>query len=682
MNSSDILPLTIRDLLSEGKYIIPIYQRNYDWGERESLQLIQDIADYAVDPSKEQNNYYLGSLVVFIRNKDGLECFETIDGQQRLTTLTILMCVLKDVINENDKLKDRVDFSWFTDGHLIYDHRPESVEALKLLFSEEKKDEISCNSNIIDVFKIIKKQIIILDNNKILDKFVEYLLSKVIIIRIPVPRDTDLNHYFEVMNSRGEQLEKHEVLKASLMDSLPKDDNGQSCTLFNEIWEACSSLSSYVQMNFNPHLRNILFSDNWTNIPTQTFDDILNTRFSIGNWDGTEDLEGIGAEAKCLRDLFDDADKNKKYESPNTDNRGENERFGSIINFPNFLLHALKIIYFKDIEYDSDIHKEIKLDDKRLLEIFALVMKKCTDKSAFVKRFIMELLKLRILFDRYIIKRESYNEKEGWSLKNLKKYEKSKVNYVCSFNNVDYEDEENDIGRDIRMLESMFHVSAPTQIYKHWLNATLLYIYQKQDDIDSYEFRDYLYRLACTYMLDRYLCERDKIVDFDEIIYKDFGDPQKNPQNNKVFWQMIDQGCNVENFVFNFYDYVIWKKNNVKYKKFEFSYRTSVEHFYPRHPMLGYDDLRGNGLDDFGNLCLISRSMNSKFSNNMPKAKVENFGNEVISQELSIKLNEMMEYVKEYNVWGKDQIKIFESDCRTSLLNALKEKFPKIDVAE
>lgn len=57
-----------------------------------------------------------------------------------------------------------------------------------------------------------------------MDKFKEYFLNHVHIIHYRVPKDVELNHYFEVMNSRGEQLEKHEIVKAKLSDQL-KNDN-------------------------------------------------------------------------------------------------------------------------------------------------------------------------------------------------------------------------------------------------------------------------------------------------------------------------------------------------------------------------------------------------------------------------------------------------------------------------
>ena len=442
MPSNEILKLSIKELLSNGKYLIPIYQRNYDWGERESLQLIQDIADYA--STRGDKNYYIGSLVVFVRNKNGNEYLETIDGQQRLTTLTILMNVLKDMPGINES------FDWFSSGQLSYDHRQESDDALRKLYQGQQSNNTNA-SNIVDVFNILNKNIlnILTDKNLSADEFAHYLLNNVIIIRIPVPQDTDLNHYFEIMNSRGEQLEKHEVLKAILMDTLPQKYH----ILFHEIWEACSSLSSYVQMNFNPNVRNLLFSTNWVELQKYNDLDTLNNSYFQVNYNDNNEDDGFIS--RTISQLFDDADKNKKYTLPDSDTEEDgNDRFGSIINFSNFLLHVLKVMYRNDKEYKSEIHKEIKLDDKRLVDTFSMVLSNCDNKTAFVERFIMALLDIRSLFDRYVIKRENYNGKDGWSLKNLKKYSDGKVNYVSTFNNGD--DDENEVGKDIKMLEAMF----------------------------------------------------------------------------------------------------------------------------------------------------------------------------------------------------------------------------------
>lgn len=104
MPDNEIEVLSIRKLLSSGsKYIIPIYQRNYAWGADEIGQLIQDVVDYASVDHKGKD-YYIGTLVVS-KGKDD-EAFETIDGQQRLTTLSILATAIR-------KNYPHIDLSFF-----------------------------------------------------------------------------------------------------------------------------------------------------------------------------------------------------------------------------------------------------------------------------------------------------------------------------------------------------------------------------------------------------------------------------------------------------------------------------------------------------------------------------------------------------------------------------------------
>ena len=650
MINHDITQLTVKEFLSNGRYVIPIYQRNYDWGEKETLQLIEDVADYAKEDSNR--NYYIGSAIVFVRSNNGQEFFETIDGQQRLTTLTILTTLLKRM-----NLAD-----WYKQANLSYDHRKEADDAITLLRDNRFSDH-PVAQNINDVYRIMDKNLVqILDNKGLSpEEFAKYLFEKVVIIRIPVPQDTELNHYFEIMNTRGEQLEKHEVLKAVLMNDLDKTDH----LLFHTIWEACSDMSSYVQMNFGVSQRNIIFSEKWNELLFNDFDELKDelVEEEESRVDSEEDVN-----THTLAQLLQDSKSNVRYELPRdgSQDEGKQDRFGSIITFPNFLLQVLKVTYYDFELRQQELDEKIKLDDKRLIPIFQDVLKSLSNKSerqSFVKRFIMQLLSLRVKFDKYVIKREYLNGTESWSLKNIRKYDNNKASYISTFSG-DYDDE-TDVGKDIRMLEAMFHVSAPTQIYKHWLNAILFYVYTN-DISDPRIFRDKLNLLACTYMSDVYLA--DERTDFEVIIYEN----GFKATNRTLNWENIDQGCDVPNFVFNFYDYITWKQDPSRYPKFEFTYRTSVEHFYPQSPMPGYDDLKGKGLDDFGNLCLISRGMNSKFSNNMPKAKLDNFGMiDEVRNGLSIKLLEMMDVAKNRNDWGIEEIAEFENQARERLKKAI-----------
>src|SRR4051812_25480982 len=113
--SNPITQLSIKDLLGgQGRYVIPMYQRNYAWEEGEITQLLQDVIDYI----PEGRPYYIGTLVVFQRQQGSTAIFETIDGQQRLTTLSLLASYLKN--------KQLADLPWYRELKIHFESRKHS----------------------------------------------------------------------------------------------------------------------------------------------------------------------------------------------------------------------------------------------------------------------------------------------------------------------------------------------------------------------------------------------------------------------------------------------------------------------------------------------------------------------------------------------------------------------------
>ena len=100
-------------------------------------------------------------------------------------------------------------------------------------------------------------------------------------------------------------------------------------------------------------------------------------------------------------------------------------------------------------------------------------------------------------------------------------------------------------------------------------------------------------------------------------------------------------GTNTPHIVFNYLDYLLWDKNRKKYNDFIFEFRNSVEHWYPQNPSEGTFEQWKDNVNRFGNLCIIQRNINSKFSNMSPEAKKSTFS-EMISKG-SIKLRIMSE---------------------------------------
>ncbi|KJR98681.1 MAG: hypothetical protein VR65_19385 [Desulfobulbaceae bacterium BRH_c16a] len=616
--NNHIEQLSVRRLL-EGDvlYRIPMYQRNYAWDEGEITQLIQDVIDY----SNREQHYYIGTLVVFERPAaHGATVYETIDGQQRLTTLSLLVSFLKNEAKHNAL--------WYRRLALDFECREHSQRTFSAIFSNHTDTLPSgdINSAILNGYRIIQKVLPQkLTEHRVSEAvFSEYLFEKVQIMRVTVPHDTDLNHYFEIMNNRGEQLEKHEVLKSRLLEVLNRipdnEDRTRSKDCFHLIWEACANMEKYVQAGFTPEQRHELFGlKNWGLFLPKTFDDVQNA-VSNGLQRGEGDVGSM-----TLTDIFSHVGL-ATGESQGDDE--VSERFNSVINFPNFLLHVLRVSTGKDIP----------LDDKRLIIIFEDELIRRDDPTR-VKSFGFALLKCKYLYDNYILKREFIRGKDGWSLKRYKwteggqKRRSERGYYVNTFGE---ENGQDTINRNILMLLAAFHVSFPTLVYKHWLNAALFWLYRQDnknsklymgDELSPRQYLGYLRRVARAFVFDRFLGGHGE-PDYYQIIYESKPNEECKSELTVLAGakDRLSFGKIENNLVFNYLDYLLWlnhKDSDSIIKAYEFTFRSSVEHYYPQKPLTGQDILPVTILNSFGNLCLISHSKNSRLSNFMPQAKKE-----------------------------------------------------------
>jgi hypothetical protein len=682
-----ITEFLVKDLLeNDAKYLVPMYQRNYAWGKGEIDQLIQDVRD-SQDKSASQkkgteHKYYIGTLVVYKR-KDG--AFEVIDGQQRFTTLSLMATCLKNGktnAEEGDNTPFNCDMGWYTKTNIEFESRPKSSATFEALFKKTyplhtlNTEEYS--EGIVNGYRLIEAALGQLSEDQ-LANFSQYLFDQVQIMRVEVPEGTDLNHYFEVMNSRGEQLEKHEIIKARLMAALESiqnddEDKASAISILNKVWEACSNMECYVQYGFSPAERNKIFGEkNWGRFELNDFEELQSAlaleqkTVSDRKTDDTTQINPLSLQTL----IKPNAIENKKRRARNKKDETEPDRFSSVINFSNFLLHVLRVWSAKD----KSLEKEdiFALDDKRLIELFDHYILRLGDNGTLtseatieaVKSFTFALLKCKYLFDQYVIKREFLNNKDAWSLKRLKLYESGSTSFVNSFDaNGGHKTDEDGgyegINRNLLMLLSAFHVSTPTLVYKHWLNGALNHLYnQPTNSIDAVAYLEYLQAQAQAFVFDRFLCVGDP-KSYLNMLYRDVKSKRITPiANNEIDTSRLRYG-NIDNsFVFNYLDYLLWcnNKGNGTVNKFEFTFRSSVEHFYPQHPMDGYQPLAKEPLNTFGNLCLISHSKNSRLSNFDPKLKLGHFQQEIESGKIaSLKLHEMIKLMEKRKKWDKPGI--------------------------
>ena len=570
-------------------YVIPLYQRAFAWEDKEIVQLIDDINDF---DNKNGSSYYLGAVIVSREENR----YEVIDGQQRLTALFLLLNYLGLPM----------------ESILSFECRKKSDNTLQMIVNDKVLSIDDIDDSLLNGKKIIENEF---------GKYTDYekedfinKLSSVKIYRIEVPENTDLNHYFEIMNTRGEQLEQQDILKAQLMSYL---DNRYMAT-FSKIWDACSDMTGYVQMHFDTDIRAEIFGSEWEDEP--------NCKIKI------HDRSKSG---KSIKDIIDPKFVvDHKSIIADSDDR---VRFESIITFPYFLLHVLKIYVWAN---GIDAHINELLDDKKLSDTFISVLEEGTkngnslDKASFSKGFIKCLLKCRFLFDKYIVKREFVNDDSdgNWSMKAFHssgQQSKKKPYYSNSYIGVKGEWKQTYDARHRRvlMLQSLLRVSYTSPKIMHWITELMrwLYIDSNRDDMSQFEA-----------VIEEYICFGAESSANGSVTVKDYLDAGD-----------YDMGVNTPHLVFNYLDYLLWKRDQSKYSNFAFEFRNSVEHWYPQHPSEGTFEqwAPDAGVNNFGNLCIIQRNVNSKFSNMSPESKQSTF-EDMISKG-SIKLRIMAEIVRE-----------------------------------
>ena len=592
------------------RYVIPRYQRAYAWEEKEIEQLIDDICDDN-DPKRD---YYIGSLIVARRKADDGVEYEVIDGQQRLTTIYLLLQCLLD-----EGYFSRGDVS--VGEALSFDCRSKSNCTLAYIRGDARKSEGKeelLDQSILLAVDIIKKKLARQFGDRVEDqkKFVDRL-KHVVLYRIEVPEHTDLNRYFEIMNTRGEQLEQHDILKAKLMEYLSNRCERCEQEFFARVWNACSDMTGYVQMHFAKEEREKIFGGGWNEEPSDDWDDYEECLAMEQGGDKKVSIKSI------LKPSFSVEVADGMLEDDKTP-----IRFDSIIGFPHFLLHVLRV--FLRVESASiDEEKELGslLDDKRLLKDFNEVIaygrmggKRIKDnKGEFARRFIVFLLRSRFLFDQFIIKRESIGDDQDgrWSLKELRTsgagsakkpyYADTSLRYKS-----EWEKTYAPRNKECLMIQSALRVSYTSPKVMHWITELLVWLFNN-NETERYKLTDEAERIAAEAVMENFL---------------DLGN--------------YELGVQTPHVVFNYLDYLLWKEGKEKYKDFVFEFRNSVEHWYPQHPSEGTFEA-WDGIDTFGNLCIISRSVNSKFSNLSPASKMDTYRGMV--QKGSLKLRKMGEII-------------------------------------
>lgn len=283
MEKIDVELKTLKKILADNElfYQIPDYQRPYSWDKENLSELVDDLTFAYINNNDE--DYFCGSLVLVANER-----FDIIDGQQRLTTFTILSCVFRELFRDNlerkaldyieDSIQDKYDnnkrkLRFLTGENYQIDFEQTILKGItfkeKVNYDREfAKNRYLQNAHYLKQF--IQEKI----NEKNIDpnNFIMWIFEKVVLTVITTKNLDNAIRIFNVLNDRGMPLSPIDILKSSLMTKLSQEDR----RAFKIKWEMVNQrIDSTERFNLEDMLNTYLYYKLGSNPSTRVDKELL-----------------------------------------------------------------------------------------------------------------------------------------------------------------------------------------------------------------------------------------------------------------------------------------------------------------------------------------------------------------------------------------------------------------------
>jgi hypothetical protein len=626
---------------------VPIYQRLYVWGDEQIKTLLTDMAN-AFD--RQDAQFFLGGTLLVEKTVDedrmeGVRRFDLIDGQQRFTTLWMLstVAVWRDVM---------ADFSevMLKDGpvpRLHFSIRAQVNDFLTRMISGEGEAAIDAvdtqsMSRARQQMASFAQTYTRADGKPVDEAYLKALASfvyrNVSLVLTLVPEGMDLNKLFEVINNRGVQLQHHEILKARLLQDIPAENRSRYAAL----WDACADMNGFVERNLceatkiEAHKLGELYSKGQL-VSAGAVHQLLMQRAALSGVDGNERLS---LQAIVTAQITGSVSEPRGSSA----DEGELTEARSIVGFPLFLLHVLRI-WLKEKNM-KDLPRVLDRHLLALFDTYLLVGGGSEERTARAKGFIDMLWSLRVLWDEYVIKWVGSDGEE--------------IHQVCH-TSISASEDKRYVNRSrstslhpgLSLLQSMLYHSQEITTH-YWLTPFLYFIYEHARSVrgDGPEVERY-YGFLCH--LDNHLL--GEITDQPLIVRtRKFMDEPWYRASALQFEEVLqgNHGVGFGHYWFYKMDFVLWheqRRDHEFWGDFRFTAKNSVEHISPQKPQpTDKNKVTEHWIDRFGNLALVSRSINSEYGNLPFNEKRQRFLNKRASEQRPDSLKMDMIYSAER--WG------------------------------
>ena len=234
----------MRELLAGNKYAIDYYQREYRWKKKQVTELIDDLASEFLESHEEGNergdvakygHYFLGSIII---NDDGEQKF-IVDGQQRLTTLTLLLIFLRRRTNDTEQqgqIADLIRSRQFGKSSFNL-NMPKRERCMQALYDGKEFLDTGAPesvSNILKRYEDIEEHLPETVPDEALSYFTDWLIEKIQLIEITTYSSSDACTIFETMNDRGLSLAPADMLKGYLLANI---NDAEDRAKASQVWE-------------------------------------------------------------------------------------------------------------------------------------------------------------------------------------------------------------------------------------------------------------------------------------------------------------------------------------------------------------------------------------------------------------------------------------------------------------
>ena len=591
-------------------FSIPIYQRLFEWTDENVSQLLNDL----YKAHNTNSDYYIGMLTS--NTEDGET--QLVDGQQRFTVMMLMGSVMQ-----------KYSLQWH--DFLLHNNQPrlhlasrnDDEQYLQLLIAQKFDNTDYVNLKMQKAAQTIAEFMDNLEENSSID-FADYVCNHLSFFITKLPNGYnayDLNKHFERMNCSGKNLEQHEILKVKLISQL-----GTNVPLYMQLWNKLSDVDTPLIRKRTYWNENEASLGNRKNMAMNLSLETLPQQLDVLNGLREESLE----EAETIENIKPSPNKPRSEMHIGNSSR-------CVLRFPYLLLQTLYYYLGQQLQ-DGDTIQDFFNPNNLLTTFQKYLPYEGNDVSAeHLHAFLNLLLKCRIRLDLSFIRTLEY----GYSL--------------------DMNAEEGDDNlRELLMYESFLYVSSSNYTNYRWFGWLMEYMLP-------------LTQIPAPQDLFHFLIDKcDKANPLPPIEDLHFGE-----EIRYWFWRL---------------DFCLWQKRNKlfcnpedeKYLRvinnYVFTRSRSIEHIAPQQPktesILKWDENDDEDIklrNSFGNLCMISQSLNSSLSNSSyqeKRAHVESYFSSVTGTIESLKL--LMVY-RDYNDWDK----LYISDHGEKMYGLLKENLSK-----